>query len=223
VLGSNAVVSNATKAALATYATSGWVRRLAGSTRYETAAAISADTFAPGVPVAYVATGANFPDALAGTPPAGSQGGPVLLTALTELPAAVAAELDRLNPGRIVILGGTTAVSNGVATQLDAYTAGSVTRLSGSDRYATAVVVSSASFSSADTVYIATGANFPDALAGGPVAGRDDVPLLLVPAGALPNVVRQELMRLDPSTVVILGGTSVVSSAVVSEIQALFP
>jgi putative cell wall-binding protein len=222
VLGGSGAINNDTKQALWQY-TSGAVRRLAGASRYETAAAISADTFAPGVPVAYVATGANFPDALAGTPPAGSQGGPVLLTTGSELPAAIAAELDRLNPGRIVILGAAGAVSNGVAAQLDAYTSGTVTRLSGSDRYATAVAVSRASFASADTVYVATGASFPDALAGGPVAGRDDVPLLLVPASSLPDSVRQELLRLGPSTVVVLGGTGVVSNAMVSEIQALFP
>jgi putative cell wall-binding protein len=221
VLGGSSAVSDATFDELAAYAPD--VRRLAGANRYETAAAISADTFAPGVPVAYVATGANFPDALAGTPVAGSLGGPMLLTAANELPSAIAAELDRLNPARIVILGATGAVSSSVASQLDAYTSGSVTRLSGADRYATAVAVSRASFTSADTVFVATGANFPDALAGGPVAAMQDVPLLLVPAATLPDVVRGELLRLSPSKVVVLGSTGVVSNAIVSEMQSLFP
>ncbi len=221
VLGGSSAVSDATFDELAAYAPD--VRRLAGANRYETAAAISADTFAPGVPVAYVATGANFPDALAGTPVAGSLGGPMLLTAANELPSAIAAELDRLNPARIVILGATGAVSNSVASQLAAYTSGSVTRLSGADRYATAVAVSRASFTSADTVFVATGANFPDALAGGPVAAMQDVPLLLVPATTLPDVVRGELLRLSPSKVVVLGSTGVVSNAIVSEMQSLFP
>jgi putative cell wall-binding protein len=221
VLGGSSAVSDATFDELAAYAPD--VRRLAGANRYETAAAISADTFAPGVPVAYVATGANFPDALAGTPVAGSLGGPMLLTAANELPSAIAAELDRLNPARIVILGATGAVSNSVASQLAAYTSGSVTRLSGADRYATAVAVSRASFTSADTVFVATGANFPDALAGGPVAAMQDVPLLLVPATTLPDVVRGELLRLSPSKVVVLGSTGVVSNAIVSQMQSLFP
>jgi putative cell wall-binding protein len=221
VLGGTGVVSNATKNTLEQY-TNGSVRRVAGSTRYETAAAISADTFAPGVPVAYIATGSTFPDALAGTPPAANEGGPVLLVNPTELPAAVAAELDRLNPGRIVILGGGGVVSSGVAERLHDYTNGSVKRLSGSDRYATAVAVSKASFGASDTVFVATGANFPDALAGGPVAGMDGVPLLLVPSTSLPSVVRAELLRLDPETVVILGGTGSISNAVVDSIKALF-
>jgi putative cell wall-binding protein len=146
----------------------------------------------------------------------------VLLVNPTELPAAVAAELDRLNPGRIVILGGGGVVSSGVAAQLQAYTDGPVKRLSGADRYATAVAVSKASFGASDTVFVATGANFPDALAGGPVAGMDGMPLLLVPSTSLPDVVRAELLRLDPETVVVLGGTGSISNAVVDSIEALF-
>jgi putative cell wall-binding protein len=222
VLGGTGAVRESTLKALAVYSTGNVTRRIAGSTRYETAAAISADGFAPGVPVAYVATGANFPDALAGTPVAGSQGGPVLLTDRDELPAAVAAELDRLNPGRIVILGATGAVSSAVASELASYTTGSVTRLSGADRYATAVAVSKANFTSAETVFVATGVNFPDALAGAPVAGMQDSPLLLVTGTSLPDVVRAELLRLSPSKVVVLGSTGVVSNTVVSQMQALF-
>ncbi|WP_299446752.1 DUF4832 domain-containing protein, partial [uncultured Phycicoccus sp.] len=47
------------------------VLRLSGSDRYAASAAISAETFLPGVPVAYVATGSKFPDALSGAPAAG--------------------------------------------------------------------------------------------------------------------------------------------------------
>jgi putative cell wall-binding protein len=222
VLGGSGVVSDAVLAGLDPF-TNGPVHRIAGGNRFETAAAISASTFGSGVSVAYVATGSNFPDALAGTPAAGSQGGPVLLTGNTELPAATANELARLRPGRIVILGGSGVVSDAVANQLAAYTSGGVTRLAGGDRYSTAVAVTSATYSSADTVYIATGANFPDALAGGPVAGMTDMPLLLVPASGVPDVVRAELLRLNPSKVVILGSTGVVSDFVVSQLQALFP
>lgn len=223
VLGGPSAVSESVRAALVPYATTGVVRRLAGNNRYETAAAISADTFAPGVPVAYIATGANFPDALAGTSPAGSNGGPVLLVDGSGIPAATAAELTRLQPAKIVVLGGPSTVSSGVKSALEAYTAGSVVRWSGPDRYATAVAVSSNSFSGADTVFVAIGTKFPDALSAGPVAGMAGAPLLLVPATSLPDVVRNELVRLDPSTVVILGSTASVSSSVELAIQALFP
>ena len=48
------------------------VDRLFGADRYATSAAISADGFAPGAPVAFVATGEDFPDALSGAAAAGS-------------------------------------------------------------------------------------------------------------------------------------------------------
>ncbi len=93
------------------------VSRLAGSDRYATAAAVSAATFpSPGVPVAYVATGLNFPDALAGSVAAARAGGPLLLVTKDTVPAATATELARLKPARIVILGSTGAISEATAT-----------------------------------------------------------------------------------------------------------
>ncbi len=102
----------------------GLVTRLAGATRYETAAAISAASFSPNVPVAYIATGLSFPDALAGAAVAGRDGGPVLLVPGTSIPTAIANELTRLKPGRIVVLGGTGVVSDGVKAAVAAYTSG---------------------------------------------------------------------------------------------------
>lgn len=98
------------------------------------------------VPVAYVTTGLNFPDALGGGPAAAMHDGPILLVRTDSIPAATATELVRLNPEKIVILGGTGVVSPAVATALAAYTAGTVERLSGVDRYETAAAVSQANF-----------------------------------------------------------------------------
>ncbi len=220
VLGGTASVSDAVLAQLKPYAGSaGSVQRISGGNRYETAALISSSSFTSGVPVAYVAAGTNFPDALAGVPASGVNGGPVLLVSPTAVPSATATELKRLQPGRIVILGGSGSVSAGVATALGAYA--SVTRLAGSDRYATSVAISKASFTSASVVYVATGATFPDALGGGPVAGITGGPLLLVATTALPASVATELGRLRPGRVVILGGTSVVSQSVADAIESL--
>jgi spore germination protein YaaH len=96
----------------------GGVFRQSGADRYSTAAAISAATFAPGVPVAYVATGADFPDALAGAAAAGHLGAPLLLVTRDSVPTATALELARLQPGRVVILGGPGVVGDGVVGTL---------------------------------------------------------------------------------------------------------
>ena len=219
VLGSSGVVSNSVAAALAAY---GPVSRVAGSDRFETAAAVSHTTFAPGVPIAYVTTGRNFPDALAGGAAAGRDRGPVLLVDGGSIPAATAAELGWLRPGRIVVLGSTGVVSDAVASQLAHFT-GSVTRVAGTDRYATAVRVSQSGYAAnaPSTVYVAVGSNFPDGLAGGPVAGLAPGPLLLVPSTTLPASVSAELQRLSPSKVVILGSSGVVSDGVARAIDAV--
>lgn len=214
VLGSTGAVSATVSGAALAYTTGG-VTRLAGIDRFATAAAISAATYAPGVSVAYVATGHNFPDALAGAAAAGSMGAPILLVGQNSIPAATADELTRLAPGRIVVLGASGVVSNGVADSLAAFTAGSVQRLAGANRYATAAAISAATYApGASVVYLATGANFPDALAGAAVAGSQGAPILLVTQDSIPAATAAELQRLHPSRVVILGSMGVVSEAV---------
>lgn len=90
----------------------------------------------------YVATGENFPDALAGATLASAQGAPLLLVNRDSIPAATIAALEDLDANRIVILGGTAAVSNGVRDQLVPYaSSGLVTRIAGPDRAATAAAI----------------------------------------------------------------------------------
>ncbi|MDQ3688991.1 MAG: cell wall-binding repeat-containing protein [Chloroflexota bacterium] len=217
VLGGTSAVSSAVASTLASVAP---VTRIAGADRYDTSARLSA-TFATGVPVAYVATGANFPDALAGVPAAARGKGPLLLVSPYGIPGPIARELERLKPRRIVILGGTSVVSSATATALDRYTTGSVTRRAGANRYETAVAVSKATFPSARVAYVAVGTNFPDALGGGPAAAIAGGPMLLVTRDSIPAVVRSELLRLGVDRVVILGGTSAISATVASQLKDL--
>jgi putative cell wall-binding protein len=139
------------------------VDRVDGATRYDTAAMIW-DDLAPGIDVAYVASGANFPDALAGAARAGSEGAPVLLTRPDRLPAATAAALSRLDPARVVILGGSGAVSEAVLQEIQVTTEGApVSRVDGVDRYDTAALL--APETPVGTVVVASGEDFPDSCA----------------------------------------------------------
>jgi putative cell wall-binding protein len=195
------------------------VDRLAGGDRYATAAAISRNRFSSGAGTVFVATGADFPDALAGSPAAAKVRGPILLTRRDDLPASTATELSRLRPSKIVILGGPGAVSNTVAASLGSY-AGTVVRWSGVDRYDTAATISRSSFApGVGTAYVATGGAFPDALAGGPVAGSGGSPILLVQGDTVPRATADELARLRPSRIVILGGPGVVNDAVANALR----
>ncbi|MBN9186248.1 MAG: cell wall-binding repeat-containing protein [Microbacterium sp.] len=213
VLGGTGTVSDTVVAALGAY-TTGTVTRIAGADRYETSAAISLAAFPAGAPVAYLASGETYPDALSGAAVAAMAGGPVLLTQGATLPTAIATELARLRPGRIVVLGGEGAVSEDVAAAAAAAAGGvTVSRLSGADRFATSAAVSAATFApGAPVVYVASGTDFADALTG--AAAVHGAPLLLTLPDAVPDATARELLRLAPERIVVLGGTGAVSATV---------
>jgi putative cell wall-binding protein len=193
--------------------TSAEVERLPGSSRYETAAAVSSFGFPSGANVAFVANGDAYPDALTGAVAAAQESGPLLLVELDKIPEATATELERLHLDRIVILGGEGVVSARTEQALHAY-ATTVDRAWGWDRYETAVAISKAFFpDGASIVYIATGLNFPDALAGTPLAALRDGPILLV-SNTVPSIILAEISRLAPTDIVILGGTGAVPLSV---------
>lgn len=198
------------------------VVRHAGEDRYRTAAAIAEAHFPSGADTVYVASGESFPDALSGGALAGSVHAPVLLTRPGSLPGATAAALRRLAPSRIVVLGGTAAASDAVVTELRGL-AGTVERISGADRYAVSAAVASAYPAGVSTVYVASGESFPDALGASAQAGARDVPLLLTRAGVLPSAVRNELERLDPARIVVVGGPAAVTEEVVTALRAHAP
>jgi glucose/arabinose dehydrogenase/putative cell wall-binding protein len=220
ILGGEGAVSEGVRQALAPYAATGEAPRLWGADRYATAAAISAQWYAPGVPAVFIATGTAFPDALAGAPAAALHDSPLLLVKPGEIPAATAAELDRLNPQRIYVLGGPGAVSDAVGSQLHPYTGGPVTRLWGADRYATAAAVSAA-FWGHTAAFVATGRNFPDALAGGAAAGRHGIPLLLVSTSGVPAATGMELLRIQGMNLIMLGGPGAIDGTAEAQLRAL--
>ncbi|HET8769026.1 MAG TPA: cell wall-binding repeat-containing protein, partial [Pedococcus sp.] len=184
------------------------VDRVSGANRYATAAKLSSVSFPSGGSVAYVATGTSFPDGLAGAAVAGRDHAPLLLVTPTGIPSEVRTELTRLAPGRIVVLGGTGAVSGSVETALRGFTSGGVTRVAGSDRFATAAQLSRATYAAGvPNVFVATGADFPDALSGSAAAGAQRVPVLLVGTSSIPSATATELRRLRPARITVLGGT----------------
>jgi putative cell wall-binding protein/spore germination protein YaaH len=219
VLGGAGAVSEAVVAALRPLATSGRVDRIGGTDRYATAAALSGASFGPGAPVAYIATGRDFPDALGGSNAGGTTGGPVLLVSGMDIPSATAKELSRLKPAAIVVLGGPSAVSEGVANALAAYSP-KVTRVAGPDRYATAAAISGATYApDAPVAFVATGGDFPDALAGAPAAARQAGPLLLVRSTTIPAATLAELRRLKPRRIVVLGGSAAIGDGVLRQLR----
>jgi putative cell wall-binding protein len=188
-------------------------QRVAGTDRYDTSARYSGRTEQAFRPVTYVATGADFPDALASAPVSGFEGSPVLLVQRDSVPASVKNELCRVHPGHIVVMGGTNAISDAVYNQVTQCAVnGSAHRESGVNRYHTASLVSRNTYDpGVGVVYVATGERFADALAGGAAGAHNKGPLLLVQQNALPFDTGTELSRLKPNRIVVLGGPSAVS------------
>ena len=93
-------------------------------------------------------------------------------------------------------------------------------RIEGANRYETAVNISRSSFGAGepDDVILATGENFPDALTGAPLASVLGAPILLTTGAKLPSVVENEIKRLAPKRVLILGGYGAVSKDVQARI-----
>ena len=214
IAGGAAAVSSPVENQLKSFG-AGTVYRWAGQDRYETAAALAGITNGGLGKTVFIATGASFPDALGGSAAAGRLGGALLLTDRLVLPAATASALSSGNPTKVVILGGTAVIDPAILTQVHALLPSTgVERWSGADRYATAASISSNTYPlGATTAYLASGENYPDALAGAPVAARAGAPLLLTGRDCVPASTRAELTRLGATNIVVLGGTSAVSEA----------
>ncbi|KRE21758.1 cell wall-binding repeat-containing protein [Agromyces sp. Soil535] len=219
VVGGEPSVSLAVETQLQGYATGG-VIRFKGVDRFHTSRLV-ADYFWGGADnrTAYIATGLNFPDALSGAPAAANEFGPVILVngKASSLDAATATLLQELSIEKVVVAGGLPSVSAGIKSDLDAlpFILESYRR-NGADRYATSVITNQKSFPLADAVFLATGANFPDALAGAALAGAWRAPVYLVQQNCIPSAVLGEIGRLHVRDVVLLGGEPSLSNNVLN-------
>jgi putative cell wall-binding protein len=208
------------------------VYRAAGQDRFETAAVLSLGVYPDGgAPVVYVASGVSFPDALSAGPAAIHERGVILLSRPGEMDPALATALDRLSPERIVVVGGTSAISASVFSAISAYAPGHTVRIGGADRFETSRKIVENSFcpdgggACADAVFVASGANFPDALSAGPAAGLYDDPLLLVrddPSGIDPATA-SFVTRLGVQQAALIGGTAALSDGVERSLNDLLP
>lgn len=183
--------------------------RLAGETRYDTAEAISQRAFPDGgeVSAVYLARGDDSPDAVAG---GGLTDGPVLLLQPDgTAPRGTEWELARLLASTHIALGGEGAISDQAMANL--WGEARIDRLSGQNRYATSAVIAGAAYGDtpANTVYLARGDLFADAVAAGSLS---DGPVILVPGDcrSVPSTVARYLSLLRPDEVVALGGSGAV-------------
>jgi putative cell wall-binding protein len=110
-----------------------------------------------------------------------------------------------------------------VDTVRNAAPTATVTRLAGDNRYTTAVTAAQRAYADGSTtVYLVSGMNYPDALVAGGLAARNPGPVLLT-GPTLPAVVLDEITRLAPREVVVIGGVASVAEAVVDTVRNAAP
>ena len=221
--------------------------RVQGTDRYATAVALAGKYTTDNASWAtnanlIVASGENFPDALAAAPLAAKYNAPIILTRSDSLPASVRdwlltkqASFTTPVQGKVYVVGGTSAVSDAVVTEILATinvatdtTPHSSERIAGDDRYETAAAINAKVVGSGDMAVIVNGTNFADAVSAGPLAYHGGWPIIptngsVLDANALGTLIALATANLGAgnSKVLIVGGSSAVSTAIESQLAGL--
>ena len=195
-------------------------QRLSGADRYTTAIAVSRASHPTGADAVVVASGANWPDALAAGVLARAAEAPLLLTTPRTLPTTVRDEIVRLKPRVVYVIGGSSAVSVGVEQRLrELAGSGGIMRVAGSTRYSTARAIANrvralGGGAAPGTAVVASGESFADAVSAASYAARAGYPILLTAPTALPSDTSRALSVLGVRRTVVVGGGEAVSGAV---------
>ena len=180
-----------------------WVR-LDGATRFDTMRSIVRESFQT-AEWAVIASGENYPDALAASSLAGALQCPVLITAAKNLAPQTRTELERLKVKHVYLIGGASALSDDVAKALTKMGVEN-TRLAGADRAGTSLAVANELTrlqgdghvsKHADTVIVTTGATFTGALAISPYAYAQAAPIMLTDEGGALSSAQVEAIQGD--------------------------
>jgi len=206
---------------------------LQGPTRYETAVEVSAQSFPDGADSVVIATGENWPDALAGASFAGVVGAPILLVGddmadlyAEELPEAVADEIERLGASDAYILGGEAAIDPLVQADVESIIGTEAVRFAGVDRYDTACVIADETVALLGdgwdgTAFATTGLNWPDALAAAPLSAYAGYPVFLAGPDGMSADTEACMDDLGVTGTIVLGGTVAMPLSVMSQMQSL--
>ena len=140
--------------------------RISGKDRIATSVEISKSAYSTSENVV-LASGFNFADALSAGQLASALDAPLLLSSQDKLDSQTKNEIERLKAKKVYIVGGDNAISKtGIDTTLKSEKI-DVTRLEGQDRYSTSqqVMEKTKEIINPEYLLIASGKNFPDALA----------------------------------------------------------
>lgn len=191
------------------------VSRIAGENRYDTCQKIFNHAKKKSL---VLASGEIFPDALA-TSSILDQAG-LLLTRSGQLPSEAQAAIKDLNHDNFLIVGGENSVQESLATSIaNQYQYASHTRISGNNRYETSAKIGERLVSS--TVILASGENFPDALAASTLAQKIDSPILLVSKDKIDQSVIDYFKKHNIKKALVVGGQLSISDKTLANAERL--
>jgi CSLREA domain-containing protein len=199
------------------------VERLFGEDRFGTARVIALEAFGQSDTVV-VASGQQFPDALAGSYLAGAFEAPVLLVTRTTAPQDTLDALEALEAAELILLGGDGAIGPDVEARL-AEDYEIVDRFEGRTRFETSAAIATSgedvgTWEDERTAILATGQQFADALVSGSVAFSEGFPVLLTPTAFLHPAASDALDELDIERVIVPGGAQAVSELALTQVRA---
>ncbi|OXS54410.1 putative cell wall-binding protein [Bacillus sp. V-88] len=191
------------------------VERISGKDRYETALQSALKGWESGSDEMLLATGTNFPDALAGAPLAYEKDAPILLTYKNSLHPAAEKAIRELGVNKVTVLGGTGVISDQVVEEINDLGV-SVTRIGGMNRYETAAAISKL-LPNHEAAVVVNGNNYPDALSVASIAAQKGYPILLSEKSRVPAPSLNRARQYEHTYVI--GGTGVIDEAALSELK----
>lgn len=206
IVGGHKSISENVKSQLARYDQNS-VQRIWGRDRYVTSSELAYEIqrLTGKVNKAIIASGENFPDALATAPLGSKEIAPILLVRRNQIDKKVDKALKDLNIKRVYVAGGPNSVSKKLEGQLPQV----IRRFNGRDRYETAVLVASYTYPESKEVFVASGEVFPDALVIGPVCARRKAPILLSRTTPV-KVTDDYIEKSNIEYLYIIGGTNTI-------------
>ncbi|HZK85638.1 MAG TPA: cell wall-binding repeat-containing protein, partial [Desulfosporosinus sp.] len=213
ILGGTAVVSSAMEANVTAIGCKSIIR-LGGVDRYETAMKIADHLELTTGTSLVLVNGESYPDALSISSMAGIMQSPILLIQKDGISEEVKEKIAEIQPEKVYIIGlegVISTVAEREVARITTLTQESIIRIGGFDRYETSLAVAQYFNLSGQSICIATGNNFPDALAGSVYAANFKAPIILV-NGSLSEMQINYLKTRKITGATIFGGAAVISN-----------
>lgn len=194
------------------------VQRIGGTNRYNTSVLVAEQLNKPSAVV--IALGDNYPDVLSISAIASQQGMPIILASKNSLSDEAVNYIKNSGVTKTYIVGGTSVLSSSIENSVP-----NPIRLSGSNRYETNLAVLNQFTPNLmfNNVYIATGNNFADALAGCELAAKSQSPIILVSnnlTSRMSNYIKRHISI--NTNVIALGGNNAVNDSIIEEILEMY-